>query len=110
MEESRVFGPNEQIYAEGDAASHLFLIQQGSVTTHVSGEDISFGEGQIFGDGGLVTGKYKVTVKAGPQGCTIFPMHLDRLKAEIGRSPPIVRLFITNMLGRFEIMSELLKG
>lgn len=109
MEEVRTYSPHEKIYAEGDAATHLFLIQQGNVATLVSGEVIVLGEGQIFGDGGLVTGKYKVTVKAGDDGCTVLPMHIDRLKAEIGRSPALVRLFITNMLGRFEIMSALLK-
>lgn len=109
MDDYKSFRPNEKIYADGDTATHLYLVHQGSVVAQVAGETVTLGQGQIFGDGGLVSGKYKVTVNAGPNGCMVLPVEMGRLKAEIGRSPPMVKLFITNMLAHFEIATDLLK-
>ncbi len=109
LDDYKSFNPNDPIYADGDPATHLYLVHQGSVTTQIAGETITLGQGQIFGDGGMVSGKYKTTMRAGPSGCMVLPVEIDRLKAEIGRSPPMVRLFITNMLAHFEIATDLLK-
>jgi len=109
IQELREYHPNELIYEKGALATHFYFVQQGSVFAEVSGKRVSLNEGQVFGDGGMVSGQYKATVCAGPNGCKVLCMPFDDLKREIGRSPPLVKLFITNLLARFEIAARLLE-
>lgn len=108
IETARTYNPGDVIYEKGEAATHLYLVQAGSTVATVSGTPVTVGTGQLIGDGAMVSGAYKVTMTAGPHGCTLLPMAFDHLKIEIGRSPPLVQLLISNLLGRFEIATKLL--
>ncbi len=108
IEAAQTYAAGEVIYQKGDPATHLYLIQQGTVLVTAAGNPVSFGEGQVVGDGGMVSGAYKATMAAGPQGCTVLPMDYDTLKVEIGRSPPLVQLLVTNLLARLEVASKFL--
>lgn len=103
------FQPGDLLYEKDDPAEFVYFVQQGSVVGVVGKHEIELCQGEVFGDVGSVTGTYRATFRAGKKGCRLLVIPMDRLKDEIGRSPPLVRLLIGNMFGRLRIAAQLLE-
>ncbi len=110
IESTIIFKEGDVIYREGESATHLYFLQKGSVEGRIGEHRVDINEGQVTGDGGIVSGIYKATVLAGPEGCTLLKMPIDQLRDELANCSPLVRLFVVNLLGRQEIVARLLKG
>ncbi|MDJ0686067.1 MAG: cyclic nucleotide-binding domain-containing protein [Alphaproteobacteria bacterium] len=97
------------LYRDGDAATHVYLVQSGAVQGVIGEKSLDFGSGQILGDGGIISGHYRMTVVAGPEGCTVLRMPIDDLTRELAQCPPLVKLLVSNLLGRQELTNSLLR-
>lgn len=98
------------LYRDGDPATHIYLVQSGGLQGVIGGKSLDFGPGQMLGDGGIVSGQYRMTVAAGPEGCTVLRMPIDDLTRELAHCPPLVKLLVSNLLGRQELTNSLLRG
>ena len=103
------YGPNDLIYEKGDLAEIVYLIQEGSAVGEVGQEKIELHKGDMFGDVGAVSGEYAATLRAGDVGCQLLVIPMAKLKDEIGRSPPLIQLLISNMMGRMKIAAQLVE-
>ena len=106
--ESRKFEPNQSIYNAGDPAEFIYFIQEGTVEANIGPRNVSLSKGQILGHGSLLQGEYRVDTFAGPNGCALLLLPMDKLKGEIGRSPPLAQLFIQNLLVAIEISGDII--
>ena len=103
------FEPGAPLFRDRDPATHLYLVQAGSVEGRIGPQIMTFSEGQLLGDGGIVSGHYRMTAVAGAQGCTVLKIPVQDLTEELAHCPPLVRLLVSNLLGRQEIATTLLK-
>lgn len=106
---SRICEPYETVYKAGEPASSLFFIQKGMVTADIKTRTIHINKGGVFGDAVLTMDTYKATVIAGPDGCELLEMPMALLQKELNKTPPLIRLLITNMMSRLEIAAHLLQ-
>ena len=106
--DSFTFEPNEVIFNKGDPATYLYLIQDGSVVGEIGNDKIELVERQLFGDAAMKAGHYLVTARAGDQGCTVLAVPFDDLKAQIARSPSLVKLVFGSLLDHLQVAAKLL--
>jgi len=86
------FKAGETIYREGDASDAVFFVQEGKVQVwrEVAGERVplgQLGQGEIFGEMGVIRGVPRSTTTTAATDLTVLAMPRDKFLAAFGQAP-----------------------
>lgn len=113
--DERTFATGDVVFAEGDASSEMFIVQEGAValTKTVAGREIFIGtqeRGDFFGEMSMLTGRPRHATCVAMAPTRLLAIRSGELLLKLRRDPTLALEMVAQMSRRMAYLEEQLVG